>query len=288
MSTSTQENQSAQAVNEEVLLENPDYGVQIVDKSELLELALSFLGEDGEIMENPEFLGDIMGEKSSSTSGKNNNEIDWKKFAPKAEDYKNGVAKAIAVGTGHIIKGIFTCSNSYSKKIHEEGTIAEEDEERSGDISQIDGGGNNETNKKNKLNKNLQRAEKLWKVSEAIGMAALEGGDLVSSSMIAPVVKSKLGKALLSTAPGEVILASLDSFHNIIGAAEAAEIQTHYATSMAATRLVSKSFGEKAGKTTGIILETTGSLGRTAWNIQKALEPTFSITSKIVKNAPRQ
>ncbi|BAB02354.1 unnamed protein product [Arabidopsis thaliana] len=240
MSTSTQENQSAQAVNEEVLLENPDYGVQIVDKSELLELALSFLGEDGEIMENPEFLGDIMGEKSSSTSGKNNNEIDWKKFAPKAEDYKNGVAKAIAVGTGHIIKGIFTCSNSYSKKIHEEGTIAEEDEERSGDISQIDGGGNNETNKKNKLNKNLQRAEKLWKVSEAIGMAALEGGDLVSSSMIAPVVKSKLGKALLSTAPGEVILASLDSFHNIIGAAEAAEIQTHYATSMAATRLVSK------------------------------------------------
>ncbi|AEE76526.1 Senescence/spartin-associated [Arabidopsis suecica] len=190
MSTSTQENQSAQAVNEEVLLENPDYGVQIVDKSELLELALSFLGEDGEIMENPEFLGDIMGEKSSSTS-----------------------AKAIAVGTGHIIKGIFTCSNSYSKKIHEEGTIAEEDEERSGDISQIDGGGNNETNKKNKLNKNLQRAEKLWKVSEAIGMAALEGGDLVSSSMIAPVVKSKLGKALLSTAPGEVILASLDSFH---------------------------------------------------------------------------
>lgn len=176
----------------------------------------------------------------------------------------------------------------FSRSIHEEGTIAEEDEERSGDISQIDGGGNNETNKKNKLNKNLQRAEKLWKVSEAIGMAALEGGDLVSSSMIAPVVKSKLGKALLSTAPGEVILASLDSFHNIIGAAEAAEIQTHYATSMAATRLVSKSFGEKAGKTTGIILETTGSLGRTAWNIQKALEPTFSITSKIVKNAPRQ
>lgn len=30
------------------------------------------------------------------------------------------------------------------------------------------------------------------------------------------------------------------SIDNIIGAAEAAEIQTHYATSMAATRLVSK------------------------------------------------
>ncbi|CAL9221772.1 unnamed protein product [Arabidopsis halleri] len=217
MSSPTQQNQSPQKVNEEVLLENPDDRVHLVDKSEPLELALSFLGEDGEIMETPEFLGDFMGEKSSSA-----------------------LTKAIAEGTGHIIKGIFTCSNSYSKKIHKGGTVAEEVEERSGDISEIDGGGNNETKKNNKLNKNLQRAEKLWKVSEAIGMAVIEGEDMVSGWMVAPVVKSRLGKALLSTAPGEVILASLDSFHNIIGAAEAAEIQTHSATSMAATRLVSK------------------------------------------------
>ncbi|KAG7582845.1 Senescence/spartin-associated [Arabidopsis suecica] len=239
MSSPTQQNQSPQKVNEEILLENPDDRVHLVDKSEPLELALSFLGEDGEIMENPEFLGDFMGEKFSSASGMNNNEIDWKEYAPKAEEYKSVVAKAIAEGTGHIIKGIFTCSNSYSKKI-QGGTIAEEVEERSGDISKIDGGGNNVTKKENKLNKNLQRAEKLWKVSEAIGMAVIEGEDMVSGWMVAPVVKSRLGKALLSTAPGEVILASLDSFHNIFGAAEAAEIQTHSATSMAATRLVSK------------------------------------------------
>lgn len=61
--------------------------------------------------------------------------------------------------------------------------------------------------------------EKLWKASETIGVTVLEGVDMVSSSMIAPVVKSKLGKALLSTAPGEVILASLDSFSKLHGIA---------------------------------------------------------------------
>ncbi|XP_010490004.1 PREDICTED: protein EARLY-RESPONSIVE TO DEHYDRATION 7, chloroplastic-like [Camelina sativa] len=200
MSSSTQQNQSPQNV-----------------KSEPLKLALSFSGEDGEIVGNLNFLEDFMGEKSSSTS-----------------------TKAIAEGTGHIIKGIFTCSNSYSKKIRKGGgvtTIAKEVEDRSGDISETDGGDNN---KKNKLNTNIQRVEKLWKASEEIGLTVLEGGDMMSSVMVAPVVKSKLGKALLSTAPGEVILASLDSFNKILGAAEAAEIQSHSATSMAATRLVSK------------------------------------------------
>ena len=57
--------------------------------------------------------------------------------------------------------------------------------------------------------------EKLWKASEAIGVTVLEGGDMVSSSMIAPVIKSKLGKALLATPPGEVISASLDSFSKL-------------------------------------------------------------------------
>ncbi|XP_010468350.2 PREDICTED: protein EARLY-RESPONSIVE TO DEHYDRATION 7, chloroplastic-like [Camelina sativa] len=206
MSSSTQQNQSPQNV-----------------KSEPLKLALSFSGGDGEIVGNPNFLEDFMGEKSSSTS-----------------------TKAIAEGTGHIIKGIFTCSNSYSKKIRKGGgvtTIAKEVEDRSGDISETDGGDNN---KKNKLNTNIQRVEKLWKASEEIGLTSrpvimlLEGGDMMSSVMVAPVVKSKLGKALLSTAPGEVILASLDSFNKILGAAEAAEIQSHSATSMAASRLVSK------------------------------------------------
>lgn len=61
----------------------------------------------------------------------------------------------------------------------------------------------------------IHRVEKLWKVSETVGVMVLDGGDMVSGSMMAPVLKSNLGKALLSTAPGEVLLASLDSFSKL-------------------------------------------------------------------------
>ncbi|KAL9829588.1 putative senescence/spartin-associated [Arabidopsis thaliana] len=209
--SSTQEIPSPQTMKQEVLLHIPDDRVHLADISKPLELAF------GDPLEFPE---DLLGENSQSTSSTpmKNDEIDWKEFAPKTEEYKSVVAKAIAGGTGHIIKGIFTCSNAYSKKVHKGGgkiMVAKEAEETSGETSQINGGGKNVTKKKNKLNTNLQRVEKLWKASEAIGVTVLEGGDMVSSSMIAPVIKSKLGKALLATPPGEVILASLDSFSKL-------------------------------------------------------------------------
>lgn len=118
MSSSTQHNQSPQNVKEEVLLQISDCSVSLVDsKSKLLELALSFSGEEGEIVETAVFLEDFMLENCSNSSGEKRSEIDWVEFAPKAEDYKSNLAKAIAGGTGHIIKGIFTCSNSYFKKV---------------------------------------------------------------------------------------------------------------------------------------------------------------------------
>ncbi|KAF2578846.1 hypothetical protein F2Q68_00003293 [Brassica cretica] len=202
---------------------------------------VTFSGEEGDILKNIELLEELMREDSCfSYVSKTKNEINWKEFSPNAEEYKSVVAKAIAEGSGHIIKGIFSCSNSFSKKV----------------------------------------VETLWKASETIGATVLDGEDMISGLMMAPVLKSKLGKALLSTAPGEILLASLDSF--------AAEMQTHSATSMAASKLVSKSFGEKAGKTTGKVLETTGSLGRSAWKIQKAMDPSYYMISKIAKNAPRE
>ncbi|KAL1197468.1 Protein EARLY-RESPONSIVE TO DEHYDRATION 7 [Cardamine amara subsp. amara] len=277
-SSSTQETQSPQNVKEEVLLQIPDCLVNLVDQSEPLELVLILSGDKEEI---------VKGDKTSSTSGKNNNEIDWKELSPKLEEYKSIVAKAIAQGTGHIIKGILTCSNSYSQKVLKgvgEITIAKEADEKSGDTSQINGGDNNITKK----NKNLERVEKLWNVCVMIGAIVLDGEEMVNGLIIAPVVKSTLGKALLSTAPGDVLLASLDSFNKIVGAAEAAATQSYVATTMVATKLVSESVGENVGKTTRQILETTGDLSRIAWNISKSLEPTFSIASEIVKNAPKQ
>lgn len=43
--------------------------------------------------------------------------VDWKEFAPRVEGYNNFLAKAIAGGTGQIVKGIFKCSNAYTNQV---------------------------------------------------------------------------------------------------------------------------------------------------------------------------
>ncbi|KAA3468299.1 Senescence/dehydration-associated protein-related isoform 2 [Gossypium australe] len=47
--------------------------------------------------------------------------VDWKAYAPRIEDYNNVLAKAIAGGTGQIVKGIFTCSNAYISQVQKGG-----------------------------------------------------------------------------------------------------------------------------------------------------------------------
>ncbi|KAH0934503.1 hypothetical protein HID58_011620 [Brassica napus] len=224
-----------------------DYLFTLPDKDgDSLGYKVTFSDEEGGVFKKLEILEELMREHSCFSSlSKNKNEIDWKEFSPKAEEYKNVVAKAIAEGTGHIIKGIFICSNSFSKMVQKVGseiTITKETGEKSGHDTEINGGDNNRTPKNNNIITitNIARVETLWEASEMIGAMVLDGEGMISGLIMAPVVKSKLGKALLSTAPGEILLASLDSFDKILGAAEAAEIQTHFATSMAATKLVSK------------------------------------------------
>ncbi|XP_059664239.1 senescence/dehydration-associated protein At4g35985, chloroplastic-like [Cornus florida] len=53
---------------------------------------------------------------SSSSSSTQNKNLDWKEFAPRIEDYNNVLARAIAGGTGQIVKGIFKCSNGYTNQ----------------------------------------------------------------------------------------------------------------------------------------------------------------------------
>lgn len=43
--------------------------------------------------------------------------VDWKEYAPRIESYNNVLAKAIAGGTGQIVKGIFKCSNAYTSQV---------------------------------------------------------------------------------------------------------------------------------------------------------------------------
>ena len=53
---------------------------------------------------------------SGSEYARNNN-VDWKEFAPRMDDYNNVLAKAIAGGTGQIVRGMFKCSNAYTNQV---------------------------------------------------------------------------------------------------------------------------------------------------------------------------
>ncbi|CAL5428380.1 unnamed protein product [Camellia sinensis] len=47
-----------------------------------------------------------------------NKDVNWKEYAPAIQDYNNFLAKAIAGGTGQIVKVIFKCSNAYTNQVY--------------------------------------------------------------------------------------------------------------------------------------------------------------------------
>ncbi|CAI8594677.1 unnamed protein product [Vicia faba] len=202
---------------------------------------------------------------------KKKSDLDWEEFAPCVEDYNHFLAKAIAGGTGQIVKGIFMCSNAYTNQVQKGGqTILNNASDKKND-GMVRESMNNKTSvaTKNRMNENLIRVRKLTNMTEKLSKSLLNGVGIVSGSLMAPVLKSQPGQAFLKMLPGEVLLASLDAVNKVFEAAEAAEKQTFSATSQAATRMVSNRYGEDAGEATEHVFASAGHAANTAWNVSK-------------------
>uniref|UniRef100_A0A6N2N7A7 Senescence domain-containing protein n=1 Tax=Salix viminalis TaxID=40686 RepID=A0A6N2N7A7_SALVM len=253
---------------------------------------------------------------SASTAIRTKN-IDWKEFAPRIEDYNNVLAKAIAQGTGQIVKGIFMCSNIYStqnigrdtshlnlnylnseesweKQVRDVGEMLltrgaeEENGFKAREIERNTNGG--DTNK-SRANKRLKRVRNLSKMTENLSKATLDVVEAATGSVMTPMVNSQAGKKLLASVPGEVLFASLDAVNKILSAAEVAEIQVLSATTIATSRIVTDRFGENAGEITEDMLATTGQCTNTAWNlikIRKAINPASYVSTGILRNAGKE
>ncbi|KAK1397085.1 senescence/dehydration-associated protein, chloroplastic-like [Heracleum sosnowskyi] len=226
---------------------------------------------------------------TSKLSASRNKDVDWKEFGPRINDYNSVLAKAIAGGTGHIVRGIFTLSNAYTNQVQKGGEMIQ-----TRAVEGTNGGTITESNaatKKSNVNKSIKRVRKLSKMTEKMSKALLDGVGLATGSVMGPVMRSQAGKGFFNMVPGEVLLASLDAVNKVLDALEVAEKQTMSATSGAATRMVSNRFGESAGEATGDVLATAGHCAGTAWNIfkiRKAINPASSVSSGILKNAPRK
>ncbi|KAL0426971.1 UNVERIFIED_CONTAM: Senescence/dehydration-associated protein, chloroplastic [Sesamum latifolium] len=204
---------------------------------------------------------------SSSSSRSRKGDINWKEFAPAVDDYNSVLAKAIAGGTGQIVKGIFKCSNAYTNQVQKGGeTILIRAAEEKNQCEEIV-----ENDRKNEQSDAGRCRGGFW-------LGDGTGGSFPSR------------KTLLSMVPGEVLLASLDAVNKIIDAAEAAEKQAMTATSGAVTRMVTNRFGESAGEATEDALASAGHCAGTAWNvfkIRKAINPASSAASGALRNAAK-
>ncbi|KAM5547565.1 senescence/dehydration-associated protein [Rosa sericea] len=226
---------------------------------------------------------------SNSSATKNVKGVDWKEYAPRIDDYNNVLAKAIAGGTGQIVRGIFMCSNAYANQLHKGGetTLARPVEEKRYGKQESHSKNSNATNKSG-MNKNLKRVRRLSKMTSNLSKSMLDGVGLVTGSVMKPVVKSQAGKAFLNMVPGQVLLASLDAINKILDAAEVAEKQALSATSAATTRMVSNRYGESAGEATEHAFATAGHCANTAWNIfkiRKAINPASSVKTGVLNAA---
>ncbi|KAF9680533.1 hypothetical protein SADUNF_Sadunf06G0131300 [Salix dunnii] len=200
---------------------------------------------------------------STSTTIRTKN-IDWKEFAPRIEDYNNVLVKAIAQGTGQIVKGIFMCSNIYSTQRRKMDSKLV----RLKEIRMM------ETNK-SRANKRLKRVRNLSKMTENLSKATLDVVEAATGSVMTPMVNSQAGKKLLASVPGEVLFASLDAVNKILSAAEGAEKQVLSATTIATTRIVTDS----------------GQCTNTAWNlikIRKAINPASYVSTGILRNTGKE
>ncbi|KAL2929022.1 hypothetical protein RDABS01_034433 [Bienertia sinuspersici] len=229
---------------------------------------------------------------SSKSNNKGGNDLDWKEFAPNIEAYNGVLARAIAEGTGHIVRGIFMCSNAYTNKVQNGGELIvsqpQTNNKGRATIERKKSYKNTEA-KNNSINQSIKRARKLTDMTEKMSKAMLDGVGIATGSVMGPLVNSKQGKAFLSMMPGEVLLASLDAVDKIMNAAEAAEKQALTATSGATARMVSNRYGENAGEATEDALATAGHCAGTAWNIfkiRRAVNPASSAaTSGTLRSA---
>ncbi|XP_022730973.1 senescence/dehydration-associated protein At4g35985, chloroplastic-like isoform X1 [Durio zibethinus] len=209
--------------------------------------------------------------------------VNWKEYAPRIEDYNNVLAKAIAGGTGQIVKGIFKCSNAYTSQVQKGGEII---------LTPASNGykSSGAPRKSSGANKSLKRVRKLSKMTEKLSKSMLDVVGVASGTVMAPLVNSKPGKAFLSMVPGEVLVASLDAVNKVLDAAEVAEKQAFSATSTAATRMMTDRFGERAGEATEDVLATAGHCASAAWNIfkiRKAITPSSTASAGLLNNAAK-
>lgn len=205
----------------------------------------------------------------------------WTALAPKVEDYNSVVAKAIASGSGQIIKGLFFCTNAYASQVQKGGEFVRS---RLTKVESKPAAATDHEKKKStpgkvtssRTKRNIERVKKLSRMTEKLSEDVLAGVVIVTGAVTAPVLGSEAGQKFFRSLPGDVLLASLDSFNKVLDAVEVAGKDALSVASEATVDIVTHRFGEQAGEVTHDTFEVAGHVIGTAWNVtkvRKAINP---------------
>ncbi|XP_065866334.1 protein EARLY-RESPONSIVE TO DEHYDRATION 7, chloroplastic-like [Euphorbia lathyris] len=195
----------------------------------------------------------------------------WTVLAPNVEDYSGSVARMIAAGSVRLIKGILWCGDVTVDRLKKGNQLLSK---RLGSKDQSNVQISPATMER------IKRVNMLTKKSEEMANATLSGVLKVSGSVTSSIVNSYVGKKFFSILPGQIILASLDGFNKVCDAVEYAGRSVMSTSTVVTTDLVSKRFGEEAGKLTNQGLDAAGHAVGIAWavfKIRKAINPKSSL-----------
>lgn len=194
----------------------------------------------------------------------------WTMLAPNVEEYSGFVAKAIAVGSGQVIKGILWCGDVTIDRLKWGNEFLLKRMAPCAEQSEVSP----------EVMKRIKRVKRITKMSEKVATGILCGVLKVSGYFSNSLVNSKVGKKFFSMLPGEVILASLDGLGRVCDAFEVAGKNVMSTSSTVTTGLVSHRYGEKAAEATNEGLDAAGHAAGAAWavlKIRKALNPKSAI-----------
>ncbi|KAJ1689189.1 hypothetical protein LUZ63_013344 [Rhynchospora breviuscula] len=203
----------------------------------------------------------------------------WTTLAPNVEDYSGAIPKAIAMGTGQVIKGIIWCGDVTAERL------------RWGEdfLKRNVGPSSKQTEVSRDALERMKSVKKVTKMSETVSNGILSGVLKVTGFFTSSVVNSKAGKKFFSLLPGEIALASLDAFDKIYDAVEVAGKNVLQTSSTVTIRFVSHRYGDQAGEMSQEGLHVAGHAFGTAWavfKIRKALIPKNAVkSSSVAKNA---
>ncbi|KAJ7553517.1 hypothetical protein O6H91_06G101500 [Diphasiastrum complanatum] len=206
----------------------------------------------------------------------------WTTLAPNVQEYNSSLAKAIATGSGQVIRGIIRCSDSTISKLQKGETYMK------GRIKP----GSKQAEFTPRTMKNIRRARKVSKMSQKTAKAVLSGVVTTAGMISSSVIQSKPGKKFFKLLPGEVALASLDAFGRIFDALDVAGKNVLSASSEATSGVVSHRYGEQAAELTKDGLATFGHAAGTMWTlskIRKAFNPknATSTSTTLMKSAAK-